>query len=72
LQQERSLRVRAVLASIKPPQAQLLVLRISGLSYKELAEALDVKMSGIGTMLNRAEEEFRNRYLALYSHEEEI
>jgi RNA polymerase sigma factor (sigma-70 family) len=72
LQQERSLRVRAVLASIKPAQAQLLVLRISGLSYKELAEALDVKMSGIGTMLNRAEEEFRNRYLALYPHEEEI
>jgi RNA polymerase sigma factor (sigma-70 family) len=72
LKQERSLRVRAVLASIKPAQAQLLVLRISGLSYKELAEALDVKMSGIGTMLNRAEEEFRNRYLALYPHEEEI
>jgi RNA polymerase sigma-70 factor (ECF subfamily) len=72
LKQERSLRVRAVLASIKPAQAQLLVLRVSGLSYKELAEALDVKMSGIGTMLNRAEEEFRNRYLALYPHEEEI
>jgi DNA-directed RNA polymerase specialized sigma24 family protein len=42
------------------------------LSYKELAEALDVKMSGIGTMLNRAEEEFRNRYLALYPNEEKL
>jgi DNA-directed RNA polymerase specialized sigma24 family protein len=59
LRDEKCRRVRAVLASIKPIQAQLLLLRISGLSYKELAEALDVKMSGIGTMLNRAEEEFR-------------
>jgi len=72
LRGERCLRVRAVLASIKPAQAQLLVLRTSGFSYKELAEALDVKMSGIGTMLNRAEEEFRSHYLALYPQEEKI
>ena len=72
LLEEKCRRVRAVLASIKPAQAQLLILRTSGLSYKELAEALDVKMSGIGTMLNRAEEEFRNRYLALHPNEEEI
>jgi RNA polymerase sigma-70 factor (ECF subfamily) len=72
LRDEQSRRVRAVLASIKPASAQLLMLRTSGLSYKELAAALDVKMSGIGTMLNRAEEEFRNRYLALHSHQEEI
>jgi RNA polymerase sigma-70 factor (ECF subfamily) len=64
--------VRAVLASIKPTQAQLLILRSSGLSYKELAEALNVKMSGIGTMLNRAEEEFRSRYLALHPNQEEL
>ena len=72
LRDEKCRRVRAVLASIKPAQAQLLILRASGLSYKELAEALDVKMSGIGTMLNRAEEEFRNRYLALHPNEEEL
>jgi DNA-directed RNA polymerase specialized sigma24 family protein len=64
--------VRAVLAAMKPAQAQLLILRASGLSYKELAEALDVKMSGIGTMLNRAEEEFRNRYLALHPNKEDL
>jgi hypothetical protein len=29
-------------------------------------------MSGIGTMLNRAEEEFRTRYLELHPNEEEI
>lgn len=71
LREERCRRVRAVLASIRPSQAQLLVLRTSGFSYKELAEAVDAKMSGIGTMLNRAEEEFRKRYLALYPNEEE-
>ena len=48
------------------------MLRASGLSYKELAEALEVKMSGIGTMLNRAEQEFRTRYLALHPNEENL
>jgi RNA polymerase sigma-70 factor, ECF subfamily len=72
LREEQCRRVRAVLASIKPASAQLLILRTSGLSYKELSTALDVKMSGIGTMLNRAQEEFRNRYLALHSNQEEI
>ena len=69
LREEKCRRVRSVLASIKPAQAQLLILRNSGLSYKELADALDVKMSGIGTMLIRAEEEFRNRYQALHPNE---
>jgi RNA polymerase sigma factor (sigma-70 family) len=72
LREEKARRVREALALIKPGQAQLLVLRASGLSYKELAEALEVKMSGIGTMLNRAEEEFRNRYLALHPNEENL
>ena len=72
LREEKCHRVRAVLSSIKPVQAQLLILRSSGLSYKELADALNVKMSSIGTMLNRAEEEFRNRYLATHPNEEEL
>jgi RNA polymerase sigma-70 factor, ECF subfamily len=72
LREEKCNRVRAVLSLIKPAQAQLLILRSSGLSYKELADALNVKMTSIGTLLNRAEEEFRNRYLALHPNEEEI
>ncbi len=72
LREEKCRRVRVVLALIKPTQAQLLILRSSGLSYKELADALDVKVSGIGTMLNRAEEEFRIRYLALNPNQEEL
>ena len=68
--EERRSRVRAVLASIRPMQAQLLILRASGLSYKELGEALEVKQSGIGTMLHRAEAEFRQCYLQLHGTEE--
>lgn len=66
LREEQVRKVRAVLASMKPVQAQLLILRSSGFSYKELADVVDAKMSGIGTMLNRAEEEFRKRYLELH------
>jgi RNA polymerase sigma-70 factor (ECF subfamily) len=72
LREEKCNRVRAVLSLVKPGQAQLLILRSSGLSYKELADALNVKMTSIGTLLNRAEEEFRNRYLAFYPNEEEL
>jgi RNA polymerase sigma factor (sigma-70 family) len=72
LREEKCRRVRAVLALLKSAHAQLLILRASGRSYKELAETLEVRMSGIGTMLNRAEEEFRLRYLALYPLKEEL
>src|SRR5215470_12406949 len=72
LREEKCNRVRAALSLIKPAQAQLLILRSSGLSYKELADALNVKMTSIGTLLSRAEEEFRNRYLALHPKEEEL
>ena len=70
LREEKRQRVRTVLALVRPAMAQLLILRASELSYKELAEALDIKMSSVGTMLNRAEEEFRKRYLGLYPNEE--
>jgi RNA polymerase sigma factor (sigma-70 family) len=72
LRQEKCRRVRGVLTLLKSAHAQLLILRASGLSYRELAETLEVKMTGIGTMLNRAEEEFRLRYLELYPMKEEL
>jgi len=55
-------KVRATLSRLKPAQAQILLLRSSGLSYKELAAALDVKASSIGTLLARAEAEFEKQY----------
>ena len=63
LREETRRRVRRVLSLVKPAQAQLLILRSAGLSYKEIADALEMKATSVGTMLNRAEEEFRNRYV---------
>lgn len=72
LREERCRRVRQVLSLLKPAQAQLLILRSAGLSYKEIADALEVKATSIGTMLNRAEEEFRDRYIGLHPNKEKL
>jgi len=71
LRAESRSRVRAVLARLKPAQAQILILRASGFSYKELAEILGVKGGSVGTMLARAEAEFHKSYLEAYGREEE-
>lgn len=54
--------VQSVLAELKPAQAQLLLLRHAGHSYRELAELLGVQVSSIGTLLNRAEAAFERAY----------
>ncbi len=70
LRAEKCRRVRAVLALLKPAQAQILILRSSGFSYNELGECLGVQRGSVGTMLARAEAEFRKRYTDLYDVEE--
>lgn len=59
---EEQRRVRQVLSDLKPRQMRLLLLRYSGLSYKELADALDLSVNSIGPLLARAEREFEKRY----------
>ncbi len=54
--------VRTVLASMDVRQAQLLVMRHSGASYKEIAAALKLSPTSIGPLLLRAEREFEKRY----------
>jgi RNA polymerase sigma factor (sigma-70 family) len=51
--------VRSALARMEERAAALLALRYSGLSYDEIAAALGLRRSSIGTMLRRAEEAFR-------------
>jgi len=51
--------VRAVLARLPERSATLLALRYAGLSYAEIAVALDVRASSVGTLLRRAEDAFR-------------
>jgi RNA polymerase sigma-70 factor (ECF subfamily) len=62
-------RVRGVLAAIQPRQAELLVLRNQGLSYEDLAGALNLKLASIGTFLSRAEQTFRKEYIKRYGQQ---
>lgn len=62
-------RVRVVLAVIQPQQAELLVLRTQGLSYDELAQALNLNPVSVGTFLSRAEQTFRKEYIKRYGQQ---
>jgi len=52
-------RLREALARMSPKPASVLVLRASGLSYAEVAQALGVGIGQIGTLLRRAEATLR-------------
>jgi RNA polymerase sigma-70 factor (ECF subfamily) len=54
-------RIRLVLAKMDSRQAQALILRQAGLSYQEIAAALNVKPASVGSLLLRAEKEFVKR-----------
>jgi len=69
LREERRHRVQTVLQALKPRDAQMLLLRSDGLAYRDLAEAVGVPASSVGTMLARAEAEFERRYRARYGEE---
>jgi RNA polymerase sigma-70 factor (ECF subfamily) len=56
--EERS-RVRAALAQLPPKHAAALVLRHSGLSYADVAAALDMSVGSVGTTVRRAESALR-------------
>lgn len=61
--------VRRVLAVLDPRDAELLLLRSEGFSYDELAGAIGVKPSSVGTLLARAQRAFRKEYLNLYGEQ---
>lgn len=56
---EEGREVRTALARMPRHAATVLVLRHSGLSYAEIAEAMEVHIGQIGTMLRRVEARFR-------------
>jgi RNA polymerase sigma factor (sigma-70 family) len=62
--EERRL-VRTALGQMNERQSQLLILRYSGLSYKEIAQTLGLAPTSIGPLLLRAEREFEKHYRAL-------
>ena len=54
--------VREVLAKLKVERAQLLLLRHSGLTYQEIAQAMRLEVHSVGSKLARAEAEFSALY----------
>lgn len=60
---------RIVLSEMKRQQAEILILRYSGMAYKEIAETLGLSPASIGPLLLRAEREFEKRFRALVKEE---
>jgi RNA polymerase sigma-70 factor (ECF subfamily) len=67
VREERS-RVRAALSRLPRTQAVALVLRHSGLSYADVAAALDLSPGSVGTTVRRAESALRKELRTHASH----
>ena len=66
---EEQEKARLVLSVIVPRQAELLLLRSYGLTYDEVASALDLHPTSVGTLLSRAQQAFRKEYIKRYGRE---
>lgn len=55
-------RVRAALDHMPERERQMLLLRAEGYNYKDIAEALDLRDTSVGTLLARAKRMFRDLY----------
>ncbi len=62
--------VRAVLGSLARRDAEVLVLHSQGLSYQEIATALEVQLNYVGSLVSRAQEAFRKEYVKRYGNQE--
>lgn len=62
IRKEEIKNVRNVMDKLKEQDKKLLLLRYSGLKYKEIAEILEIESANIGTMLVRAQKKFRDLY----------
>lgn len=62
--------VRQVLSQMNSRQAEILIMRHSGMSYKDIGTALQLAPTSIGPLLVRAEREFEKRYRTLTQEEE--
>ena len=62
--EEERQHTRRILGEMNSRQSRLLILRHSGLAYKEIAAELGVAATSIGPLLVRAEEDFERRYRA--------
>jgi len=67
--EEEQQMARRALAQMNSRQSQLLVMRYSGMAYKDIALALNLSPTSVGPLLVRAEHEFEKRYRALMQEE---
>lgn len=65
LRRRRALRARRALDALGPRDREILLLREEGFLYREIAEALDVAPSSVGTLLARAQKRFAKAYRSL-------
>lgn len=68
LRKEQQEAVRRALHQLRPQDSMLLLARHSGLSYAEVAAALDLNPGSVGTLLARAEQRFKDVYQTLEEH----
>lgn len=65
VEKEEQRLVRMALSRMNERQAELLLMRYSGMAYKDIASALQLSPTSIGPLLLRAEREFEKHYLTL-------
>jgi RNA polymerase sigma factor (sigma-70 family) len=65
-QKEEQEKIRTVLAKIAKRESTMLLLRSRGFGYNELAAALGLKATSVGTILGRAQQTFRKEYERRY------
>jgi RNA polymerase sigma-70 factor (ECF subfamily) len=63
---EQRRQVRAVLASLRRRDATLLLLWAEDVSYADMASAVGVQATSVGSLLRRAQDAFRKEYEARY------
>jgi RNA polymerase sigma-70 factor (ECF subfamily) len=62
-------KVRAVLSSLPPRYAEMLILRNQDQDYNEIASALNLNPASVGTLLSRAQQAFRKEYVKKYGEQ---
>ncbi len=69
LREDERRRVQSVLSRMKPQRAEMLVMRSCDWSQREIAAALAIAVGSVGTLMSRAEQEFRKMYETLVQKE---
>jgi RNA polymerase sigma factor (sigma-70 family) len=65
VEEEEKVLISQALYSLTKRDRVCLTLRLSGMSYAEIAQAIEVKETSVGTILARAKERFKVEYLKL-------